>query len=311
MPQRDAVAFDGDEALVFGGLQRVDREPERREREQELAQPRDAVGRDHTDRAARRIRQTIEPDAERFGDARTDRRRFDTLGRGHPADDLGQFEQRERVARRDLHELVGRGAAEPGACREQLARVHFGEAVQHEGRNVAVAERDPLLASDRRDHDDRLHRQAADREGERLEGGLVDPLRVVDGDEHRRRLGQRDQKGVQRDAHGERVRGLAVQRQRALEGLGLGRGQGRDLFVTGPSSSVRPAKASSASLSTPCARSWVSPRACSRAYSTSADLPMPASPRSTSNPLAPERAVDSRASMRCRSARRPTSTQRA
>ena len=50
--------------------------------------------------------------------------------------------------------------------------------------------------------------------------------------------------------------------------------------MTGRSSSVSPAKASSVSLSTPVIARWVSPRASDWAWASSVDLPIPASPTS-------------------------------
>ena len=81
---------------------------------------------------------------------------------------------------------------------------------------MPVAQRDPLFAAHRCDHHDRFHRQAPDREGERLERRLVDPLRVVDGHEHRRRLRQRHKKRVERDPHGQGICGLTVVSASAL-----------------------------------------------------------------------------------------------
>ena len=105
----DAAALDRHQAFVLGRLQRVELEPEQRERVDRLGQPRDAVGRDHTHREPGRGRQPVEPVTERLADPRPDRQRFDAFGDGHGADQLRQLEQRERVARRDLQQAIGGG----------------------------------------------------------------------------------------------------------------------------------------------------------------------------------------------------------
>ena len=85
------------------------------------------------------------------------------------------------------------------------------------------AEHDRLLAARGREHGDPLGREAAGRERERLDRRLVDPLRVVDRDEHRCGLGEVSEQGEHRDPHCEQVRGLGVLRQRAQQRLVLGR----------------------------------------------------------------------------------------
>ena len=76
---------------------------------------------------------------------------------------------------------------------------------------------------------------------------------------------------------------------------------------TGRSSSCSPANARSDSASTPTVdRTSIGP-ACCLAYSSSADLPIPASPRTTSAPPLPARASSSNRSMAAHSASRPSS----
>ncbi len=75
----------------------------------------------------------------------------------------------------------------------------------------------------------------------------------------------------------------------------------------GRSSSDRPANATSTSDSTPRTRSTVASPAAAAACSSSALLPIPGSPRSTSTPLAPARASTTNLSMRSRSGSRPNS----
>jgi hypothetical protein len=76
---------------------------------------------------------------------------------------------------------------------------------------------------------------------------------------------------------------------------------------TGRSSSCSPAKARSDSASTPVADSTAIGAARCLAYSSSADLPIPGSPRTTSDPPALARASSSNRSAAAHSASRPTS----
>ena len=117
--QDDAAPFDRHEAFVLGCLERIELEPEQRERVDRLRQARDAVGRDHAHREPGRGRQSVEPVAERLADPRPDRERLHAFGHRHGADELGQLEQRERVARRDLQQAIGGRPADPGPVLEE------------------------------------------------------------------------------------------------------------------------------------------------------------------------------------------------
>ena len=179
-------------------------------------------------------RQPVEPVTERLTDPWPDRQRLDAFGDGHGADQLRQLEEREGVARRDLQR--GRSAAGPlipARSSSNAARVGVGEAGDHELRVGVDPERDALLAADGRDHGDPLGGEAAGRERERFHRGLVDPLRVVDAHEHGVGFRELGEQGQQRDPDGQRVCGLGVVRERAVEGIGLGVGKVRELADRG------------------------------------------------------------------------------
>ena len=232
--QDDAAPFDRHQAFVLGRLERVELEPEQRERVDRLGQARDTVGRDHAHREPGRGRQPVEPVAERLADPRPDRQRLHAFGHGHGSDQLRQLEQRERVARRDLQQAIGGRPADPGPVLEQRPGIGVREAGEHELPLGVDPQRDALLAPYGREHGDPLGREPASRERERFHRRLVDPLRIVDAHQHRLGLRELGQQRQQRDADGQRVGGLGVVRQRAVEGVGLGVGQAPDLTDRGP-----------------------------------------------------------------------------
>ena len=84
-------------------------------------------------------------------------------------------------------------------------------------------------------------------------------MRVVDAHEHGLGFRELGQQGQERDPDGERVRGLGVVRERAVEGIGLSVGKARDLADRGPQQLRESGEGSSASVSTPWALSSVMP----------------------------------------------------
>ena len=140
--------------------------------------------------------------------------------------------------------------------------------------------------------DDRLGRQPPSHEREHLCRGPIKPLDVIDEADQRallRRVGQQAQNGEpDQKSIGLRAR---AQAKRGRQRVTLWR---RQPFVDRPAV-PRTADAdrrtgSSISHSTPVARRIRQSSARSAAYSSSADLPIPGSPRSTNTALFPRRA---------------------
>ena len=132
-----------------------------------------------------------------------------------------------------------------------------------------------------------LELQAARDEGERLGRGFIQPVRVLDDQQDRRVGGE-----LGHQAEG----GAGNQEQIGHDGLGLAErgGQRRTLPPrqtvevpkTGRSSRWRPANGTCASLCTPVVARTRTPSAAAirLACASSADLPIPASPRTTRTP---------------------------
>ena len=137
----------------------------------------------------------------------------------------------------------------------------------------------------------RLRQQPPGDERQRLRRGLIEPLRVVDHADQRPLLGHLGQQAQHRQADEEAIRGGAgaAGRTRLAAPRAAAPGSASSRSSNGAHSWCRPAYASSISDSTPAARATGQPDADSTRYSSSAVLPMPASPRRTSDRLSPRR----------------------
>ncbi len=225
------------------------------------------------------------------------------------AEDPRELEQRQRVARRRARSSASAGPA-PMCCsrsptaprsprRRAAPRITSDNAAAVNGRSPGPCGED---------HRHRLGLQPARGEDQRLRRHRVEPVRVLDQAQQRlvlrRGRQQTERADVDREALGARA---DVDRQSRPERRRLRCRQVVEVAEHRPQQRCRPAHGSSASDSTPTARSTRKPSACCAAHSSRAVLPMPASPRRTSAPACPSRAASSRAPRRSSSAVRPTS----
>ena len=176
------------------------------------------------DRLARRGRQRVEPAADELLHARR-QRQLRAHGRARVGQGPRDLEREERVAGGLLVQARERAAVEreveplpqqgvqlgpaEGADEQALQRQLGERVVQRRGAAVG-------LDAPRHEHADRLVAQPADGEGERELARLVEPLRVVDRDQHRPVGGDRAQRREQAQRHRARQRRLAL-RLRAQE----------------------------------------------------------------------------------------------
>ena len=162
----------------------------------------------------------------------------------------------------------------------------------------------------RREHEaDRLGQHTAGDEGERERRAAVEPLGVVDDAQQRALLGDLRQRGsAPRDRRGSgRARPRRSSRTRSGARRAAGRAAAPAGRASGRSSWCRLAKASSISDSTPTARATVRSGAAPIRWSSSAVLPIPASPCRTSDRLTPRRTSATSASSCAHSPARPRS----
>ena len=146
------------------------------------------------------------------------------LGRGQAA---RQLQQGERVAARLGHDPVAHALVQAPEDRggEQCARVGVGKPVHVELRQ---ADERVLLRrlADGEHHRDPLGQQTPGDEREHQRGGLVEPLRVVDHADQRKRFGGLGQQAQDGHGHQEAIRGSALlQAERDLQRGALGRRQ--------------------------------------------------------------------------------------
>ena len=200
-----------------------------------------------------------------------------------------------------------RRGLDAGSAREQRRRRLAVQAAEHQrGMSGSVEAADVALAGAEQDHD-AVRAQAPGHEPQRVGRGLVEPVASSTRAEHRpaaRRApraatGTRRRRGSARA--GRRRRGRA--RRAAPRPAGRQAVEVRERRPQRAGNSA--AKGSSLSDSTPRAQRTCRSLACSRASSSSADLPIPGSPRTTSAALWPSRAASSRAPIRARSGSRP------
>ena len=145
-----------------------------------------------------------------------------------------KLEQGQRVAR---GRLPG-GAGQRGRRPEQLpgrAQVEPADGQLRQGPEPALHRGRRVGARPRREqHGDRLGPHPAHREHQRLEGGQVQAVRVVDGDQQGPLLGGVREQAQRRHRDAEPVARPGAEVQRPLQGGGLGPGEGRDAVEQRP-----------------------------------------------------------------------------
>jgi hypothetical protein len=255
------------------------------------------------------------------GHARAERRLDRAADGRRPDDRLDAVELRRAERRRQLEQrqrVAVRGLQQP---RRDLARHRAVQARAEQRLGVSLVEAADLElaspgASNWRASPARAAissaigsaSKASRGEDQRLGRRRVEPLRVVDAAQHRARLAglgeQAEQAGETRKRSCTPSK-LSPSAPRSAAAWGAGRRSTSSRH--GRTSWCMPAKGSSCSASIPSQRSTVMSRALSAAYSSSAVLPMPGSPRSTSAALHSSRALCSTASRADRSDSRPTS----
>lgn len=140
----------------------------------------------------------------------------------------GKFHQRERIAARlgqDAvpHPLVQRGADRRG---QQRARILFAEPLKRTAGQLVQLGQAARLAH--REHEgDRLGRDPAGQEGQRLGRRLIQPLCVVDDAQERAFPHGLHQESQRRDADQERIGCAGVEAESDLQRLAVRRGQRR------------------------------------------------------------------------------------
>ncbi|HEU0181033.1 MAG TPA: hypothetical protein VFR16_02500 [Agromyces mariniharenae] len=196
------TAVDGEQALTFGRLcgRGIDAQPIRGAPEQDRIVGR--LGGGEEEQEPRLSGKCLEASEEGLFDALgklpfvTHDERPRELRRAQPP---RQFQQRERIATGLRQQAITHPRVDPaGDDRlEECASVVVVETLQPQlGQAVEFAVRGRL--PDGEDHRDRVREQPPGNEGERLPGGAVDPLRIVDEAEHgllRSRLGEEAQCG--------------------------------------------------------------------------------------------------------------------
>ncbi len=276
---------------VSAGARRVGRDPEPVGGAPQQARVAERVGGGSQQQALAVARERLDAIAVALLDPARQRARV-----GQAAGQLGrrqaarQLEQRERVAARLGEDAVAHARVEP-ARRDRLqqrTRVRIGEPLDAQLRQPASSTASLGLAH-REDDRDPLGQQAAGDEREHLGGGAVEPLGVVDEADERLRLGRR---------------GEQLERPRARRGSGSARHLGggrRRPAAPAPAAGQRRQRAGAVEQRraqlveagerqlhlpwTPTTRATGQPSARSATNSSSAVLPMPASPRSASTAL--------------------------
>lgn len=222
----------------------------------------------------------------------------------------GQLEQRQRVAARRGRQRVGDRRHD--AVGEQRAGALAVQAAELEDLQPGGVQAGAARAGARAEqHADALGVQPARGEHERLPGGGVEPLRIVDRDEQRAVLGGVAEQREHRDRDREPavLAGRAERERRAQRGgLLLGQRVGE---VEQRPDELEQARVRDLGLpSNPRPRRTRNPSASSRIACRSAVLPMPASPVTTTAKLRPSRASRRRVLSSSSSCSRPCSTRR-
>ncbi len=151
------------------------------------------------------------------------------LGQAEPTGQFGrreaarQLQEGERVPTGFGHELVGDALIQPPGHdrREELSCVGISQSLDHQPRQGGKLT-DRL--ADGEDHDYRLRQQPPRHERQRLRGGAVQPLRVVDHAQKRALLSRRGQQAEHRQADEQSVRrGALAQPERDFQRAALRR----------------------------------------------------------------------------------------
>ena len=224
VPELDVAVGDRDQASSLGGGEVVHRQLDLAQGRLDRRDPAGVRAGGEQQRTALTVGEPVERAPERPLDAGAGAQRLlERLApralavRQQPRD----LQQRERVARRRLHEPVGDRRRHALDLRggQQLARLGLAERLdpqQLQPRHLEPGDGGAL--AQRADHRDALGAEPAAGEQERLQRRLVEPLRVVDRHQHRLLLGgdgeQAQQPGRDREAI---VRRGRPERQRAAQ----------------------------------------------------------------------------------------------
>ena len=200
-----------------------------------------------------------------------------------------QLEQGERVAGGGPHHVVGHVVGQRRRPSEQVARVVGVQAVEldHVGLGGGQRRGDHSRAMATIGHP--LGGQAPDGERQRRDRRRVEPLDVVEGDEHRPVVGEIGEQGAQRHPDDQRVGRLGVEREGAAQGVGLVRRERRRSHPIDRCEQL--GEPGECQLRLRLDASGVAARSCRRRRPTTASrravLPMPGSPRSEHEPAPP------------------------
>ena len=233
MPEACAGA-ELDQARILGRPGGVAVDPEAPARAPDQRGVADRLGGGRQQQALRIARQRLHAPHEALLDAVPHRPRVQQpeparqLRRRRPA---RQLQQRERVAVGLGDQPVAHPVIQPAgnAGRQQLPRVGVGE--RPDGQLRQVGQRALLLGrADGEDHRDPLRQQAPPDERQRLGGGLVEPLRVIEYADQRSVLGDLGQQAERRQRHEKALRRRAVlQTERDLQRVPLRARQASEL----------------------------------------------------------------------------------
>ena len=233
MPERHPPGVDEEQPVGLGLVEVGDGEPVRGEHRGQHGDVVLARGRDENERPATALGKRRDQRAERRACGLCRRQRVLVRDVVRPAA-AHQLVDHQRVARRDAPvpaDVVG-GVAELG---EQSGHALVAEAPEGEGGQAAVERRRARRGPFGDQHDDALGGHPTGDEREGLDRCRVQPLAVVDGDQHRtaaRQVGQVAEH-ADRDAEAAAGRGRA-QREGGLQGVALWIGKLVDHVDRGP-----------------------------------------------------------------------------
>jgi hypothetical protein len=219
-----------DQPGLLGRPARVASDPKPRGGAPQQAHVADRLGRRHQQQALGLGRKRPNPLHEGLLDAAG---HGPGVGESEPARELGrrqptrQLEQRQWVAARLGDDLIEHALVQPPrhGRRQQRARVAVGEPADDQLRQAAEIVDVGGLA-DGEHHGEPLRQQAPRHERQRLRGGSVEPLHIVDQAHERLHLGRGGQQAQDRQADEEAIRGAAVlQPERDPQGVSLRAGQ--------------------------------------------------------------------------------------